>query len=1723
MVELDIGYPYAVDDSGRDVSFQTANAPDTANIPYSYVPGNLQIFGSRGFAVDSGVRIDDNQVGADILWSSLKTNSKTTHPGQFGNFAVYDGKGQIFDSNVNRSTITNQVLDSINTEYVNNMIETASNVATSRATAMCSTQMGPLIDSKISGMVDNKLDTVPVFTTTHIPIFSTTGQLEDSNVSIDAIVDNISNLQTSVNQAQTATSQMVIDQVQNMFQTLKSETDVSLAGVAQSLNENVSLASSAVTENMTNLVNEQVSLLKQQDNVLMADIDQLVTNVSTLDNNKINVVRPATSGNIPMLNSMGQLIDSTLSINQFETCSSQIQDLTTNQSILSNQYVNTMRLGANVTSGNVASFDANGQVYDSMINVNTLSSNVDILSRDMNDKLDVPLASQGQNLPVFDSFGQLTDSNVNVTNVMMKGVNTTRGSTAVFDNDGQVVDSGIDLIALRTDADTALQDAQMSLVIPAMSSPNHLPVFDSNGQLVDSNVNVSSLMPRAMQARSNNIATFDTDGSVKDSTYRIDDSMVTPNSLWTSEMTQYELDYKINRPQLFTTGNVVVFDVNGHAKDGGPLPVIRPDIPPVKMSPIVTMDAYGVPIESALTVDSVQVKVTPLLTNALAVLDSDGQVQDSAVGIDDSKMASTSVLWTSDKQQTLLDQKLDTVPLYAAKNIPIFDSDGQLVDSNVNVDMLKMQLDGSIMRVMNITQPNNVAVLQLDGSVTDSGVNVSQLQTLVVPQSVNNLASFDANGRLKESGIALDDNTTSPQTLWSSDRIGYELDSKMNAATMFTAGHVPMFDANGNMIDSTLSAEGMLNQAIVECKRECGDKIMTMTPLREGAIPVLRADGQVNDSNVLVTELQIKTPPSAINNVAMLDASGQVTDSQYRFNDIQTDPSVVWSSSKTVSELDKKLTTPILFTEGNIPVFDSTGQLTDGRISTSSLFTSMDSKIASSAVLMQPNAPMNNIPIWDGSGQQSDSGVSITNVMFKPLSTPINSLAVFDSDGQVMSNRIFINDVSGPSSDIVWTSEKSQKAMDVFGLTKLTKPISSVAGDLPMFDVDGELMDSGLSAATVKSQLDYLSTVQSQPLVVPTKTNSIPVLGTDGVLIDSQKSFEDLLVKPIVSNASHIATFSADGQIQDGGYVVRDDVTSTSNLWSASQTQTALDRKLNTVPMFSAGNIATFGSDGQLMDGNTSLASLVPPVPTQANNLSMLSADGRLLDSNISRDSVLIVPGTFKANDLCSFDAQGKIVDSLYAVDDASQPSSQILYSSSKVTSLVDAKLNAPSAFVTNDIAMFDTSGQVVDSGILVTSLSTKSDLNQYQLKQNATAGNVAVWNEDRQTVDSYVKIDDSSVASPSVMYTSQRILTKPAVQGVNGNLASFDAMGQITDSSYHVDDSASPKVSILYSSSKIDELNSLKLSAPAPAATSGNITVFGANNNVIDSGVSLQSLSGAIGATSIPVVPSATSGNISIFNSTGGVTDSMKRIDDTATPSPDVIYSSIRVDEKMTKVTPFVAGNIPILNSNGELTDSGKSLETLVPNLPVDLMKLVPNANQNEIAFFDVNGQVAKSNLSVDDNQLGSLNLWSSNKINNAIANAKAITVGGTGTTPSCVNNTWFRATLDGCTSFAKSLLSADKMAIVVPKAGCWLFTFIVYEKNKSNSSAYSIELKTIDLASTGATCQMTTTNLPIKTTSQLSRIMTLNVGDEVDFRVWQQDTCNTINTLSWTMQELH
>lgn len=105
------------------------------------------------------------------------------------------------------------------------------------------------------------------------------------------------------------------------------------------------------------------------------------------------------------------------------------------------------------------------------------------------EKMDKQYSADLDNIGVFDNDGQIVDSNINihdiltqtdVSNKMDKQPSAVNGHFGMFDNNGQIVDSNIALSDLPTQTDISNKmDKQTNAV------ENNLGKFDANGQIVD--------------------------------------------------------------------------------------------------------------------------------------------------------------------------------------------------------------------------------------------------------------------------------------------------------------------------------------------------------------------------------------------------------------------------------------------------------------------------------------------------------------------------------------------------------------------------------------------------------------------------------------------------------------------------------------------------------------------------------------------------------------------------------------------------------------------------------------------------------------------------------------------------------------------------------------------------------------------------------------------------------------------------------------------------------------------------------------------------------------------------------------------------------------------------------------------------------------------------------------------------------------------------------------
>lgn len=175
----------------------------------------------------------------------------------------------------------------------------------------------------------------------------------------------------------------------------------------------------------------------------------------------------------------------------------------------------------------------------------------------------------------------------------------------------------------------------------------------------------------------------------------------------------------------------------------------------------------------------------------------------------------------------------------------------------------------------------------------------------------------------------------------------------------------------------------------------------------------------------------------------------------------------------------------------------------------------------------------------------------------------------------------------------------------------------------------------------------------------------------------------------------------------------------------------------------------------------------------------------------------------------------------------------------------------------------------------------------QFQKKQpGAIPNNLAKFGQDAnlgQSIDSGISIDDSSAPAANVLWSSEKIANIPLppfqlkqADANAGDIAIFGAdanLGQVLDSGFLIGDSSPASANVLWSSSKI----LLVSQAKQPSALAGNLASFGSGDNsgqVVDSGIFLN---------------------------------------DASPPSPNILYSSAKIQGLLPQAqVSFLSGAVP-------------------------------------------------------------------------------------------------------------------------------------------------------------------------------------------------------------------
>lgn len=182
----------------------------------------------------------------------------------------------------------------------------------------------------------------------------------------------------------------------------------------------------------------------------------------------------------------------------------------------------------------------------------------------------------------------------------------------------------------------------------------------------------------------------------------------------------------------------------------------------------------------------------------------------------------------------------------------------------------------------------------------------------------------------------------------------------------------------------------------------------------------------------------------------------------------------------------------------------------------------------------------------------------------------------------------------------------------------------------------------------------------------------------------------------------------------------------------------------------------------------------------------------------------------------------------------------------------------------------------------------------------------------------------------------------------------------------------------------------------------------------------------------------------------------------------------------------------------------------------------VLKGATLGDVGYLNA-GQVLPTMRTIDDTKVGTFNLWTSDKISKSITDNQKIGAAGTAEAGNCFNSGWLRFVLTGLDAYSSSLIySANKMGVIVPRAGKYLLTLCIFEGAKTARSTFSIEKYSLALNSTGAGICYNFPNGGNKCPIQCKRIMSLTENEMIDFRYFQAQNCRTFEYFTWSIEEL-
>ncbi len=441
----------------------------------------------------------------------------------------------------------------------------------------------------------------------------------------------------------------------------------------------------------------------------------------------------------------------------------------------------------------------------------------------------------------------------------------------------------------------------------------------------------------------------------------------------------------------------------------------------------------------------------------------------------------------------------------------------------------------------------------------------------IIPALSGNIAALNASGNLVDSGYTAADflggssnasqvpftptpNVTSTDVQSAVDEVAQDLVSglagKANKVTGATLGNFAALNSSGNLTDSNFSPDDYLHKT----NTEAFDPTAPFHPSTKK---------YVDDTTSPKAD---KVIPSAVGNIAVLSASGNLTDSGVTYTNFLT-------TSSTASNIPF---TP----NGDIVATNTQNAIVEVRNDT-------DTKLGAKMNLVA-GAATGNIATLNASGQAIDSGLSPASFL---TSTPPASGVAFTPNGDIAATNV--------QNAIVEVRNET----DIKLSGKMDRVEVVINGNIAILNGSGQALDSGFRPSSFMASNANASTIPFTP------NGDIAASNIQNAIVEVRDETDTKLASKMglvaAATAGHFATLNASGQVIDSGLDPSSFLTSTppassvtftpngdivaTNVQNAivevrNDTDAKLSVKMGIVETAVIGNIPVFIANGQTQD-----------------------------------------------------------------------------------------------------------------------------------------------------------------------------------------------------------------------------------------------------------------------------------------------------------------------------------------------------------------------------------------------------------------------------------------------------------------------------------------------------------------------------------------------------------